>query len=85
MVENILQLANDSKYLHGEYMDEQQITIADLDAVKNIINVACSRGAFKAEEMTQVGTLYDKLDKFLTLAIAQAEAQAATEATQTGE
>ena len=85
MVENILQLANDSKYLHGEYMDEQQITIADLDAVKNIINVACGRGAFRADEMTQIGTLYDKLDKFLTLAIAQAEAQAAIEVTQIGE
>ena len=66
-------------------MGEQQITIADLDAVKNIINVACSRGAFRAEEMTQIGTLYDKLDKFLALAIAQAEAQALADAAQTGE
>jgi hypothetical protein len=68
-------------------MDEQQITISDLDALKNLINVACSRGAFRADEMTQIGTLYDKLDTFLTVTVtvAQAEAQAATEATQTGE
>ena len=66
-------------------MDEQQITISDLDALKNIINVACGRGAFRADEMTQIGTLYDKLDKFLTVTVAQAEAQAATDATQTGE
>jgi len=85
MVENIFQLAKDSKYLHGEYMDEQQITIADLDALKNLINVACGRGAFRADEMTQIGTLYDKLDKFLTVAVAQAQAEAATDLTQTGE
>ena len=66
-------------------MDEQQITIADLDALKNLINVACGRGAFRADEMTQIGTLYDKLDTFLTVTVAQAEAQAATDATQTGE
>jgi len=29
--------------------------------------------------------LYDKLDKFLTVAVAQAEAEAATDLTQTGE
>ena len=66
-------------------MDEQQITISDLDALKNLINVACGRGAFRADEMTQIGTLYDKLDTFLTVTVAQAEAQAATDATQTGE
>jgi len=65
-------------------MDEQ-ITISDLDALKNLINLACGRGAFRAEEMTQIGILYDKLDKFLTVAVAQAEAQAATDLTQTGE
>ena len=66
-------------------MDEQQITISDLDALKNLINVACGRGAFRADEMTQIGTLYDKLETFLTVTVAQAEAQAATDATQTGE
>ncbi|CAB4164007.1 hypothetical protein UFOVP1146_363 [uncultured Caudovirales phage] len=66
-------------------MDEQQITISDLDALKNLINVACGRGAFRADEMTQIGTLYDKLDKFLTVAVAQAQAEAATDVTQTGE
>jgi len=35
--------------------------------------------------MTQIGTLYDKLDKFLTVAVAQAQAEAATDLTQTGE
>ena len=66
-------------------MDEQQITISDLDALKNLINVACGRGAFRADEMTQIGTLYDKLDKFLTVAVAQAQAEATTDVTQTGE
>jgi uncharacterized protein YggE len=52
-----------------------QITIADLDALKNIVDLASSRGAFRAAELTQVGTVYDKLTQFLDNVIAQAKAQ----------
>jgi uncharacterized protein YggE len=52
-----------------------QITIADLDTIKNIIDLACTRGAFRGAEISQVGAVYDKLTVFLEAVIAQAKAQ----------
>lgn len=57
-----------------------QITIADLDSVKNIIDLASSRGAFRGEELSQVGLVYDKLTAFLNTVIEQAKAQEASNA-----
>lgn len=51
------------------------ITIADLNLLKNIVDLASTRGAFRAGEMTQVGEVYDKLSKFLEEIVAQAQAQ----------
>lgn len=51
-----------------------QITIADLDTIKNIIDLACTRGAFRGAEISQVGAVYDKLTAFLTAVIEQAKA-----------
>ena len=56
-------------------MDNTQITIADLDTIKNIIDLACTRGAFRGAEISQVGAVYDKLTVFLEAVIAQAKAQ----------
>ena len=56
-------------------MDNQQITIADLDTIKNIIDLACTRGAFRGAEISQVGAVYDKLSLFLDAVIAQAKEQ----------
>jgi len=61
-------------------MDNTQITIADLDTIKNIIDLACTRGAFRGGEISQVGAVYDKLTVFLEAVIAQAQAQEATNA-----
>jgi len=52
-----------------------QITIADLDTLKNVVDLASSRGAFRGAELTQVGAIYDKLTAFLNGVIAQAQAQ----------
>ena len=60
--------------------NSNQITIADLDTLKNIVDLASSRGAFRGAELTQVGAIYDKLTAFLDAIIAQAKAQ--EEATQ---
>ena len=51
-----------------------QITVADLDAIRNILDLAASRGAFQGAELTQVGAVYDKLTAFLNSVIAQAKA-----------
>lgn len=42
-----------------------QLTIADLESVKNIIEATTSRGAFKADELLAVGTTYNKICLFL--------------------
>ncbi len=41
------------------------LNITDLSAVKNIIEIASQRGAFKANELEVVGKMYNKLSAFL--------------------
>jgi|TARA_R110000822_G_scaffold78725_10_gene188552 hypothetical protein len=66
-------------------MENKEITIADLGLLKNIIDLASTRGAFRAAEMKEVGEVYDKLTAFLELVVAQAKAQDETAASNTGE
>ena len=61
-------------------MENTQITIADLDTIKNVIDLATTRGAFRGAELSQVGAVYDKLSVFLETVIAQAQALAALNA-----
>jgi hypothetical protein len=53
------------------------LTINDLAAMKNIIDLGSQRGAFKPNEMVAVGTIYTKLTNFLEQVQKQAEAQKA--------
>ena len=57
------------------------LNIQDLSAMKSIIDVASSRGAFKPAEMQMVGQTYNKLTVFLDAVAKQAEA---TKAAQPG-
>lgn len=58
------------------YMENtNQISIADLDTIKNIIDLASSRGAFRGEELQEIGIVYNKLKNFLDAVIANAKAQ----------
>ena len=60
--------------------DSGQLTIADLQALASVIDVAVRRGAFGASEVTEVGAVFDKLNKFLTIIAQQkAAAEAAAE------
>jgi len=56
-------------------MENAQLTIADLASLQGIIEAACSRGAFKASEMRQVGEIYEKLSNFVTSISEKAEPQ----------
>ena len=58
-----------------ENITENQITVVDLDLLRNIVNLACTRGAFNGAEAKQVGEVYEKLTKFLEAVVAQAKAQ----------
>ena len=57
-------------------MENAQLTIADLASLHTLIDAACTRGAFKAPEMSRVGEIYDKLSRFLDAATQQAQEQA---------
>ena len=54
------------------------LTLNDLNAMKTIIDIASSRGAFKPNEMVAVGQTYTKLQAFLDTVAKQAEAQKAS-------
>lgn len=41
------------------------LSIADLQVMAQVIDLACQRGAFRAPELAQVGGVYDKLAAFL--------------------
>ena len=42
-----------------------QITVIDLQNILQVIDVAASRGAFRGNELTSVGSVRDKLAAFL--------------------
>jgi len=56
--------------------DSTQFTIADLAGIRGIIDLACQRGAFRGEEMKDVGLIYERLTNFIVQAQQAAEAQA---------
>ena len=57
-----------------------QLTINDIALARDVIDLACKRGAFSGAEVKQVGTLYEKIDLFIKAALAQAEADKQAEA-----
>ena len=54
-----------------------ELTVNDLQLLRQSIEVATSRGAFKAAEMLTVGTVFNKIDTFLN-AVAQQQKQGET-------
>ena len=60
------------------------MSIADLQALMNIIDVASSRGAFRANELSNVGGIADKLTKFLQHVADQQKAQAEAQKVEGG-
>lgn len=43
-----------------------QLTIADLQLLARVVDLASRRGAFQAGELSQVGDVFNKLSGFLT-------------------
>ena len=60
------------------------LTIQDLNALRSIIDVATQRGAFKANELAAVGTVYNKLAGFLDAVAKQSQAAQAAQAPAEG-
>lgn len=57
----------------AEQTSATDLNINDLAAIRSIIEVASSRGAFKAAEMEAVGKVFNKLSAFLESVTAKKE------------
>lgn len=67
MTEETKDLAENTSAAPQEAAQQEsaELNISDLNALKTIIDVASSRGAFKPSEMTIIGQTYNKLSNFL--------------------
>jgi hypothetical protein len=63
----------DNKVPTDESKVATDLNISDLVAVKNVIEVATQRGAFRAAELESVGKAYNKLSLFLESVTARKE------------
>jgi hypothetical protein len=59
-----------------------ELTVQDLASIKQIIDVASQRGAFKPNEMMTVGQVYNKLEAFLSAVQKQQQKDAPAEGTE---
>jgi len=67
-------------------MEEQvQLSVSDLANIKQIIDTAASRGAFKTDEFKVVGEVCDRLGAFLASAKQPAQCTQASESEETKE
>jgi len=57
------------------YMENVQLTIGDMASLKALLEAAVNRGAFRANELSTVGAVYDKLSQFVDTATGQLAAQ----------
>jgi hypothetical protein len=53
----------------------ESISLQDLQILLQIVDLASSRGAFRGAELTQVGTIFDKLNTFLSFIAEQQRAK----------
>ena len=56
--------------------DDVTLNVQDLTNIKTIIEIAQSRGAFEAQELTTVGQTFDKLTNFLNVVVTAAQVKA---------
>lgn len=65
-------------------LEPVQLTVADLQLLAKIIDLASRRGAFQAGELSQVGDAFNKLASFLAY-VESVQKKEETEATGTAE
>jgi hypothetical protein len=56
-------------------MENITLTITDLATLRNIVDLASTRGAFRANELREVGEVFDRLNQFVEASVAAAQAQ----------
>jgi hypothetical protein len=60
-------------------MGKITLTITDLATLRNIVDLASTRGAFRANEFREVGEVFDRLNQFVEASVAAAQAQQETQ------
>ena len=65
MTEEIKETTQTAEQTAAQPQQGTDLNINDLVALRNIIDIASQRGAFKAGEMESVGKVYNKLNMFL--------------------
>ena len=56
----------DAKGVDPNIVEPNSLSIGDLKNLATIIDIASSRGAFRANEMASIGLMYNKLQGFVT-------------------
>jgi hypothetical protein len=54
-------------------MENIILTITDLATLRNIVDLASTRGAFRANELREVGEVFDRLNQFVEASVAAAQ------------
>ena len=57
--------AQQTKGVDPNIVDQDSLSIGDLKNLATIIDIASSRGAFRANELASIGLMYDKLQGFV--------------------
>lgn len=50
----------------NEQVRPAELTVVDLANIRSVLELAVRRGTFQAGELSSVGTVYDKLNNFLS-------------------
>ena len=69
---------SEDKTMEAQPEAAAELTVQDLASIKQIIDVASQRGAFKPNEMMTVGSIYTKLESFLNAVQKQQQKNDAT-------
>ena len=72
--EAVVEQVESAPEMEAPAQEDTSISLNDLQVLANIVDLASQRGAFRGNELTQVGAVFDKLSAFLAqVAAAQAE------------
>ena len=77
--EEVATAETDSPEAEGSEVPES-IGLQDLQVLAQIVDLASQRGAFRGNELTQVGAVFDKLSTFLNFVAEQNKANEEAEA-----
>lgn len=73
--------AVDQENMTEQASEEPRLGVQDIKDLLTIVDVACQRGAFRAEEMASVGGVFSKVKSFVSaIEPKQEEQEAETEA-----